>query len=170
MHSANTVSRAQKWGDDAARPALLAIYREVDALLAPYGCELSGDCCDVGISGREPAPTTVEMAEVLHAAKRAPHLKSRRLPLAEAPQRCAMLGDDGRCRIYASRPFGCRTFFCARMTGPRKLPRAAIVALSRRIAELSEQTFSRDPLPRPLSRWLSDAKGADAHEALARNR
>ena len=25
---------------------------------------------------------------------------------------CPLLSADGRCRIYASRPFGCRTFFC----------------------------------------------------------
>ena len=164
------MNRARKWSDEPARAALLGLYREVDTLLAPYACEQSGDCCDIGISGREPSPTTVEIAEVLHGAKRAPHLKTCRLPLAEAPGRCAMLGGDGRCRIYASRPFGCRTFFCERMTGPRKLPRAEIQAISRRIADLSERTFPRDPLPRPLSRWLDEAQGADAHEALARNR
>jgi uncharacterized protein len=139
------------------RTELLAIYRETDALLGPYSCEASGECCDFANTGREPQPTALELAEVLHAA-RGITITKKKLPLAGQSRRCALLSDDGRCRIYASRPFGCRTFFCERMTGPRKLPRSDIQHLSRRIADLSQRAFPRDPWPRPLSRALADGK------------
>jgi hypothetical protein len=64
---------------------------------------------------------------------------------------CPLLSPDGRCRIYASRPFGCRTFFCG-----QKLPRQAVGSIGRRIADLSARFAPRDPGPRPLVRALAD--------------
>jgi Fe-S-cluster containining protein len=73
-----------------------------------------------------------------------------------------MLAEDQRCRIYDSRPFGCRTFFCDGATsdatkkagGRARLPRDEIQAVSRRIADLSARFAPRDPGPRPLVRAL----------------
>ena len=86
--------------------------------------------------------------------------KRRTLPVA-GERRCALLGDDNRCSVYASRPFGCRTFFCERARsavgeGTKALPKSEIAAVSRAIADLSAKFEPRDPGPRPLSRVTSD--------------
>jgi Fe-S-cluster containining protein len=72
----------------------------------------------------------------------------RSLPMAEL-RPCPLLSHDGRCRIYASRPFGCRTFFCG-----QRPARDAVSAIGRRIADLSARFDPRDPGPRPLVRAL----------------
>jgi hypothetical protein len=141
--------------DSPARAELRALYAKVDALLAPYSCDLSGECCDFANTGREPYPTAVELAEVELAMRAAPPPKTnkkRGLPIAGRV--CPLLAENGRCRIYASRPFGCRTYFCERMAGPGKLPRAEIQAISRAIADLSARFSPRDPHPRPLTNAL----------------
>jgi Fe-S-cluster containining protein len=137
------------WKKHPARAALLALYAEVDALLAPFSCPGSTDCCHFGRTGREPQPHAVEIAEVLDAAR---GQKSRSLPMAEG--RCPMLAASGRCRIYASRPFGCRTYFCDRATGVGEIPRERINEVGRRVAALSARAFPRDPGPRALTKAL----------------
>lgn len=152
------MKRAEGWKDSEWRKELLALYAETDALLAPYGCDSSAECCDFANTGREPYPTPAELAEVDRAMRERgidlrrakPTTAKRALPLVEGARRCPLLGDDGRCRIYASRPFGCRTYFCERMTGPAKLPRGELQRLSRAIADLSARFDPRDPRPRPL--------------------
>jgi Fe-S-cluster containining protein len=143
------------WKHHPARAELLALYKEVDELLAPFSCPASGECCHFARTGREPYPHAVELEELTHAAKATSALaKKRRLSVVEEDRTCALLGDDGRCRVYASRPFGCRTFFCERVEGPHKEPRDELQAIGRRIADLSARAFPRDPGPRPLSRVL----------------
>jgi uncharacterized protein len=84
-------------------------------------------------------------------------LSARRLPLADL-RPCPLLSETGRCRIYASRPFGCRTFFCQGAEGPSgaraKTPRDAVNAIGRRIADLSARFDPRDPWPRALTKSL----------------
>lgn len=139
-----------------AHPALAeltAIYAEVDALVLAGGlaCDSSTDCCRFGVTSREPYPTAVELAELERAVRGRGGLPKRRsLPMA-GERRCPLLSDEGRCLVYASRPFGCRTFFCDRATGA-PLARRDVQALARRIATLSERFAPADPGPRPLSR------------------
>lgn len=133
-----------------ARAALRAIYKQVDALHDGWTCATSTDCCRFGVTGREPYPTAIELAEVEAAIRARGGIPKRRtLPVA-AERRCDLLGDDGRCLIYASRPFGCRTFFCERGEGPR-VSRAEVQQLARAIADLSDRFAPSDPGPRPLS-------------------
>lgn len=144
---------------------LRALYARIDGALAGWACDASTDCCRFGITGREPYPTAVEVAELERAVKarggiRRNTQKRRALPVA-GERRCALLGDDGKCLVYASRPFGCRTFFCERATsavgeGTNALPKAEIAGVSRAIADLSERFEPRDPGPRPLSRITND--------------
>jgi len=141
---------------DALR-SLRALYAEVDGLTAGYGCESSTDCCRFGVTGREPYPTAVELAELERAVKARGGLGKRRSLVIAEERRCAMLNDDGKCVAYAARPFGCRTFFCERAVGPngataRDLPKGEIARLGRAIADLSARFAPRDPGPRPLSR------------------
>jgi hypothetical protein len=125
------------------------------------------------VTGREPYPTTVEIAEVRHALRsagiRARDAKARtRLPVVgdsgadghRDARPCPLLSPEGLCRIYSSRPFGCRTYFCQDARGPGR-PRSgpardAASAIGRRIADLSARFDPRDPRPRPLTRALSE--------------
>jgi hypothetical protein len=159
-----------RWAESPARATLKAVYAEVDALLDGWTCSCGAAseearearCCHFAVTGREPYPTAVELEEVRHGVRTAGLLARdpRKLPVVTAPElgACPLLSVDGRCRIYASRPFGCRTFFCDHAEAPfgarRKLPRDAIQALGRRVADLSARFAPRDPGPRPLGRAL----------------
>jgi Fe-S-cluster containining protein len=143
--------------------ALRGIYAQTDALFASMSCDASTDCCRFGVTGREPYPTAIEI-EALKRALAASGRKGgstttsktskKRLPLAGADadeRRCPMLSDQGRCIVYAARPFGCRTFFCDRAEG-KSPSRGEVAELSRRIADLSARFHPADPGPRPLTR------------------
>jgi hypothetical protein len=161
-----------RWKDDPARALLLSLYAKADELVrdATCACTAPGDldaegaadleqrapCCHFAVTGREPYPTAVELTEVLHAA-RARGIRTRpvarRLPVvkeADTARRCPLLSEDARCTIYASRPLGCRTFFCDRGDGPPRRAREGLLEIARRIADLSAKVSPRDPRPRPL--------------------
>jgi len=152
------------------RGDLRALYAEVDDLLVGWACDCSrpqstqARCCQFALTGREPHPTPIELEEVRHAMRAAGIAagQRRRLPVADQGA-CPLLSEDGRCRIYSSRPFGCRTFFCDGAESPfgsrEKLPRHAINAIGRRIADLAARFAPRDPHPRPLVRALADLAG-----------
>jgi len=146
---------------------LRALYARIDRQLEGWTCDASTDCCRFGVTGREPYPTAIEIAELERAIRARGGLPKRRsLPVAPSKgrdeRRCSLLGDDGRCLVYASRPFGCRTFFCDRAQGPvgeradSGLPRGVIAEAGRDIAALSARFAPADPGPRPLSRVSGD--------------
>jgi uncharacterized protein len=157
-----------RWGHSPERRQLLELYGQVDALLEGWTCACSHagadevpevPCCHFAVTGREPYPTAVELEEVRHAMRAAPpgRLDPKHLPMAEL-RPCPLLSKEGRCRIYASRPFGCRTFFCDDAEAPfgakKRLPRDEVNALGRRVADLSAKFAPRDPGPRPLVKAL----------------
>jgi hypothetical protein len=170
-YQARVRSARPRWSQSPERAELIALYAEVDALLEGCTCACSAagvtplegagegagegeaHCCYFGMTGREPYPTAVELEEVLHAmrASNVVARDPRQLSLVEERARrpCPLLSPQGRCRIYASRPFGCRTFFCE-----QRPHRAEVNALGRRIADLSARFAPRDPGPRPLVRAL----------------
>jgi Fe-S-cluster containining protein len=154
------------------RDELYALYAEVDAVLSAYTCDCAeaktlreANCCHFANTGREPFPTAVELEEVRRAVaalgirrpRAAPVQKrgARALPVVRDPRTCPLLSDAGRCRIYAARPFGCRTFFCDGHEPSRK-DRALVADISRRLADLSARAFPRDPRPRGFLRALED--------------
>ncbi len=168
---------SSRWHRSPARAELFALYAEADALLQGWTCSCStpavpGEtpevpCCHFAVTGREPYPTAVELEEVRHALRAsgvAAHDR-RKLPLAPEPMEpdrrpCPLLSDTGRCRIYASRPLGCRTFFCkdaaeAPFGAQARPPRDAMNAIGRRIADLSARFAPRDPQPRALTKSLA---------------
>src|SRR5262245_10037248 len=118
---------------------LRAIYEEAGRLTDGWTCDDSADCCRFGLTGREPYLWPVEwalLAQKLAARGGVP----RRSSLAVVGD-CPLLGKDGRCTVYDARPFGCRTYYCERAVGPlRRLPRADLAELGRRIATLSERS------------------------------
>jgi Fe-S-cluster containining protein len=167
---------ASSWFRSAFRAELLALYTEADAILAGWTCSCSPGptataapevpCCHFAVTGREPYPTAVELEEVRYAMRAAGVVMRdrRRLPVSNRPHRpdlrpCPLLSGEGRCRIYASRPLGCRTFFCkgaaeAPYGSQAKAPRDAVNAIGRRIADLSARFAPRDPQPRALTKSI----------------
>ena len=159
------------WPQSPERAKLLALYAEADACVSGNTCTCSdgaaraaeeAPCCHFAITGREPHPTAVELKEVRHAMRGLSIRKTRPKQLPLVARRdlgsCPLLSDDGSCRIYASRPFGCRTFFCGHAEGPfgapAAIPRAPLLEIGRRIADLSARFAPEDPHPRPLTRAL----------------
>jgi Fe-S-cluster containining protein len=174
------------------RDELLALYKEADALLSGWecGCTHAREpprCCQFAVTGREPYPTAVELEEVRHGMRtaNATPRDPRKLPLVtrhahgpdlaarEPDGSCPLLAPEGRCRIYASRPFGCRTFFCQTAEGPEgprsRIPRDAVAFIGRRIADLSARFAPHDPHPRPLTRALASTQsGRDRRPPASR--
>jgi hypothetical protein len=160
---------APPWKGSPVRAELVALYAQIDARLGGWTCACSRldrprepTCCQFAVTGLEPHATPVELAEVRHAMRAAGMglRDARRLPVAGRGE-CPLLSRDGRCRIYASRPFGCRTFFCPQAEGPpgisRRDLRPTVNDIGRRIADLSARFDPVDPLPRPMVRALSIA-------------
>jgi Fe-S-cluster containining protein len=138
---------------------LRALYAEADALHAATTCSSSTECCRFGVTGREPYLTSIELLAVERAVATGggPLSRKRRaLPLAgnssESERTCPLLADNGRCSIYASRPFGCRTFFCSRATRLGPAPREEEKALVARLRALAERHTPGGDAPRPLTK------------------
>ncbi len=97
---------------------LLKRVQEVYARLAERPierhCTSRTDCCRFRLTGQTPFLTRGEALLARQAARAAGRKK---LPLP-ADGSCPLLGQDGRCTIYDSRPFACRTHFCGAAGGP----------------------------------------------------
>lgn len=93
---------------DKVNAALLALYGEVDAeagrLLRLHGGRLT---CRNGCSGCCVDGLTVFEAEADNIRRRHGELLAGGRP--HPAGRCAFLGEAGSCRIYAQRPYVCRT-------------------------------------------------------------
>ena len=143
---------------DRARQAL-AILAGVDDALTGVACEAATDCCRFRVTGREPWLTAAEWELVVAEVGR----QGRRLPQRndEPDGRCPFLGDDARCRVYAARPLGCRTYYCERVSGAPARP-SAFRDAARRLAALSASPAARDDdgKPRPITSWLASASTA----------
>jgi uncharacterized protein len=72
----------------------------------------------------------------------------------DAERRCPMLTAEGRCVVYASRPLGCRTFYCDRAEPGERVHHRQINALVRRIQDLASRHQPEGDRGRPLTRAL----------------
>lgn len=146
---------------------LAALYERADAAFAGWSCPASTECCQFGVTGREPYVTSIELAAIERAiaalgGARALQSKnrsaaSRTLSAAKvdaSARRCPLLGDDGRCRIYAHRPLGCRTFYCDQATGGQTVRHRDVGALVRDLQELAARHQPDGDRGRPLTRAL----------------
>jgi uncharacterized protein len=147
-------------------PALIAqlssLYAEVDARYVDARCPASTECCRFGITGREPQVTSIELAALRAAIARrgGPLRESRRaLPLTPARDEgaCPLLDHSGRCAVYAARPLGCRTFYCARADVPSPPSRAELRGYVRRLQELAARHSRDGDRPRALRSALPRA-------------
>lgn len=150
---------------------LARVYADVEDALEGSTCPASTECCHFGVTGREPYVTSIELAAIARAIAalggasalrgkvRAP--VPRALPLlaepADATGRCRLLDAAGRCSIYASRPLGCRTFYCERATLGSPVRQREVNAFVRRIQDISARHEPAGDRGRPLTRALAAA-------------
>jgi Fe-S-cluster containining protein len=111
---------------------LRAVYADLEARPLARSCELRTGCCHFRQTGKTPLLTRIE---ALYAAQGVRASGKKKL-LPHADGACPSLGRDGRCTIYAHRPFGCRSHFCAAAGGP--YPRQHVADLIRRMEVLDE--------------------------------
>ena len=117
-----------------------AIYAELARRPVERNCVARTECCQFRQTGLTPQLTK---GEALLAAKafRATGRKSLR-ELADGI--CPLLRrETGRCLIYADRPFGCRTHFCAAAGGP--YARWEVLDLIRRLEEVDRRLGGDGP-------------------------
>ncbi len=108
-----------------------AIYAELAARPIERACDLRTECCQFKLTGKTPYLTK---GEALVAARALRAAGLARLP-ASPDGACPVLDRATmRCRIYAGRPFGCRTHFCGAAGGP--YARREVVDLIHRLEDL----------------------------------
>ncbi len=90
------------------------VYAELEKRPIERQCTGRAECCRFRLTGRTPFLTRGEALLAMQASRAAGRKK---LP-PPADGSCPMLGGDGRCTIYQSRPFACRTHFCEAAGGP----------------------------------------------------
>ncbi len=135
---------------DAALAEVRAVYAALDNRHQERDCQRRTGCCRFALTGEVPSLTHAE-ALLLAKAWRASGRKG-------APQGaegdCPLFDPKTRgCRVYESRPFGCRTHFCVPAGGP--YARRDVLDLIRRLEVASEKLGVRDP--RPLGQALARA-------------
>jgi Fe-S-cluster containining protein len=126
------------------------IYADLAARPVERNCVRLKECCHFKLTGRTPYLTKGEAlvaAKVLRA--------SGRKTLPKTPDGACPLFDPatGNCLIYDSRPFGCRTHFCAAAGGP--YARREVIDLIRRL-EAVDESLGGDG-PRMLPNAIADA-------------
>lgn len=129
-----------------------AIYREADARPVERNCTRLTECCQFRLTGRTPMLTR---GEALLAAQAVRATGRKTLPESRDGA-CPLLREDGRCLIYADRPFGCRTHFCAAAGGP--YARAEVLDLIRRLETIDARLGGTGPraLPAAVGDALED--------------
>lgn len=125
----------------AALEEVLGVYRDLEARPVERFCERRTECCQFKLTGKTPQLTK---GEALLAAKAFRATGRTKLP-DRADGSCPMLDAAGKCLIYAARPFGCRTHFCAAAGGP--YPRRDVLDLIRRLEDTDRQLGGDGPFP-----------------------
>jgi len=134
------------------RTEIQAIYAEIERRPLPRDCQLRTGCCHFRQTGKTPLLTRGE-ALYLAVGVRA----SGRKTLKPHPDgACPLLGRDGKCTVYAHRPFGCRTHFCEAAGG--MYPRKHVADLIQRLEALDEKLGGDGsrPLEGAVSAVLAD--------------
>lgn len=141
---------------DNTREALAevrAVYSDLAERPIERACTLRTECCHFKLTGLTPYLTR---GEALLAAKAFRATGRRELP-KKTDGSCPLLHPDtGRCLIYADRPFGCRTHFCAAAGGP--YARRDVIDLIRRLEAVDAALGGDGPrmLPAAVEGALDD--------------
>jgi Fe-S-cluster containining protein len=135
---------------DAALQEVRKVYADLAARPIDRSCVRVKECCHFKLTGRTPYLTK---GEALLAAKALRATGRKALP-ATPSGACPLLDpQSGDCLIYDSRPFGCRTHFCAAAGGPYS--RREVIDLIRRLEAIDESLGGKGP--RLLQNAVADA-------------
>jgi Fe-S-cluster containining protein len=129
-------NRAKQQPEPALKAALeevRAIYAELERRPLSRNCQATTGCCRFRLTGRTPHLTLGEAALAAQGVR----ASGRKVLKLHAEGACPLLGKDGRCTIYAHRPFGCRTHFCEPAGG--MYPRKHVADLIQRLEILDEK-------------------------------
>ncbi len=117
-----------------------AVYAELAKRPLARSCQALTECCQFHLTGLTPHLTK---GEALVAAKGVRAAGRKALPESDDGACPLLKRATGRCLIYADRPFGCRTHFCAAAGGP--YPRPPVLDLIRRLEAVDEQLGGAGP-------------------------
>jgi Fe-S-cluster containining protein len=127
-----------------------AVYADLAERPIERNCTRLKECCHFKLTGRTPYLTK---GEALLAAKALRATGRTQLPV-NSDGACPLLDStSGNCLIYDSRPFGCRTHFCAAAGGP--YARREVIDLIRRLEVVDVQAGGSGP--RLLENAVADA-------------
>ena len=127
-----------------------AVYVELAKRPLARSCQARTECCRFQLTGLTPQLTK---GEALVAAKGFRATGRKEIP-ESADGACPLLKrETGRCLIYADRPFGCRTHFCAAAGGP--YARKEVLDLIRRLEEVDRKLGGDGP--RKIQAAVEDA-------------
>jgi Fe-S-cluster containining protein len=131
--------------------AVRAIYDELASRPVERDCIGRAKCCHFKLTGRTPFLTRGEALVAAHAMR-----ATGRRKLAPPPGGGCPLLENGRCLIYDSRPFGCRTHFCSAAGGP--YARGEVRDLIHRLDDIDTELGGSGGvnLPAALQRALRD--------------
>ena len=117
-----------------------AVYADLAQRPITRHCLARTECCQFQLTGQTPHLTK---GEALLAARAFRATGRKTLP-EPADDTCPLLQrESGRCLIYADRPFGCRTHFCAAAGGP--YARKEVLDLIRRLEDVDRQLHGVGP-------------------------
>lgn len=122
-----------------------AVYNDLTTRPIERDCMRRTECCHFRLTGRTPYLTKGEAL----AAASALRASGRREVPSRTDGGCPMLAGDGRCMIYAGRPMGCRTHFCAAAGGP--YARREVSDLIHRLEDLDAQLGGSGAMPLPAA-------------------
>ena len=126
------------------------VYADLASRPIDRGCVRLKECCHFKLTGRTPYLTK---GEALVAAQALRATGRRQLP-TNPNGACPLLdAQTGDCLIYDSRPFGCRTHFCAAAGGPYS--RREVIDLIRRLEAIDDSLGGTGP--RILQHAITDA-------------
>jgi Fe-S-cluster containining protein len=129
------------------------IYADLAARPIDRSCVRLKECCHFKLTGRTPYLTK---GEALVAAQALRATGRRQLP-TNPNGGCPLLdAQSGDCLIYDSRPFGCRTHFCAAAGGPYS--RREVIDLIQRLETIDDSLGGDGPrvLPNAVADALSE--------------
>lgn len=127
-----------------------AVYVELAQRPSERNCQARTECCQFQLTGLTPQLT---QGEALVAAKGFRATGRKELPKSTDGACPLLKRETGKCMIYADRPFGCRTHFCAAAGGP--LPRKQLLDLIRRLEEVDRRLGGDGP--RKIQAAVADA-------------
>jgi Fe-S-cluster containining protein len=137
----------------SAQEEVQRVYAELAQRPVERQCMRRTECCQFRLTGLTPYLTK---GEALVAARALRATGRKKVP-DEVDGACPLLeAATGRCLIYADRPFGCRTHFCAAAGGP--MARREVLDLIRRLETVDAQLGGDGPrkLPGAVAAALAD--------------